>query len=184
MANVVYLLPFHGNRLVEGWQVSGIFTAQSGSPFTVTDGFDQAGVNSNAVTPRPNVVPGCDPYINKREDSPSGIVEPLWLNTNCYEIEAPGTLGDGTRNSLVGPRFINMDFALLKNTRITERLQAQFRAEFFNIANRTDFLNPLGALFTGPSATGGGIASPTAPFLSATLPNTQREIQFGLKLLF
>ena len=184
VANVVYLLPFRGNRLVEGWQVSGIFTAQSGAPFTVTDGFDQAGINSNAVNPRPNAVPGCDPYIEKRTASPSGIVEPLWFNTNCFAIEPAGTLGDLGRNTLVGPRFINLDFALLKNTKITERLQAQFRAEFFNIANRTDFLNPLGSLFSGSSATGGGVAVPTAPYLSATLPNTQREIQFGLKLLF
>jgi hypothetical protein len=184
VANVVYLLPFHGNRFVEGWQVSGIFTAQSGSPFTVTDGFDQAGVNSNAVTPRPNVVPGCDPYIEKRVASPSGIAEPLWFNTNCYAIETAGTLGDLGRNTLVGPRFINLDFVLLKNTKITERLQAQFRAEFFNIANRTDFANPLAGLFTGSSSTGGGIPSPTAAFLGATLPNTQREIQFGLKLIF
>jgi Carboxypeptidase regulatory-like domain len=202
VANVVYLLPFHGNRLVEGWQVSGIFTAQSGSPFTVTDGFDQAGVNSNAVTPRPNVVPGCDPYIEKRASSPSGIVEPLWFNTDCFSIETAGTVGDLGRNTLVGPRFINFDFALLKNTKITERLQVQFRAEFFNIANRTDFANPLGGLFTGscqvaglmpadqatcsgPNVGGGGGApSPTAPFLGATLPNTQREIQFGLKFLF
>jgi hypothetical protein len=200
VANVVYAFPFRGNRLVEGWQVSGIFTAQSGSPITVNDGFDQAGINSNAAIPRPNAVPGCDPYIEKRVASPSGIVEPLWFNTDCYSLETAGTLGNLGRNSLVGPRFINLDFALLKNTKITERLQAQFRAEFFNIANRTDFLNPLGTLFTGSCevgvtpgcvgpigaglGAGGGTPSPTAPYLGATLPNTQREIQFGLKLLF
>ncbi|HXQ27021.1 MAG TPA: carboxypeptidase regulatory-like domain-containing protein [Candidatus Acidoferrales bacterium] len=185
VANVIYLLPFHGNRLIEGWQVSGIFTAQTGSPFTVTDGFDQAGVNSNAATPRPNVVPGCNPYIGKRElNIAAGLVEPLWFNTNCFAIETAGTLGNLGRNTLVGPRFINMDFALLKNTKITERLQAQFRAEFFNIANRTDFLPPLGGLFTGSNTTGGGNVNPNAPFLGETLPNTQREIQFALKLLF
>jgi hypothetical protein len=184
VANVVYALPFRGNRLVEGWQVSGIFTAQSGSAFTVNDGFDQAGISSNAAIPRPNVVPGCDPYIEKKEVSPSGIAEPLWFNTSCYAIETAGTLGNLGRNTLVGPRLINLDFALLKNTKITERLGAQFRAEFFNIANRTDFGLPVGGLFTGSSATGGGVPAPTAGYISATLPSSQREIQFGLKLIF
>jgi hypothetical protein len=184
VANVVYALPFQGNRLVSGWQLSGIFTAQTGSPFTVNDGFDQAGINSNAVNPRPNVVPGCNPYIEKKEASPSGLVEPLWFNTSCFAIETAGTLGDSKRNSLIGPRLINLDFALLKNTKITEGLSAQFRAEFFNIANRTDFIPPLGTLFTGSSVGGGGVPNPTAPFLGATIPNSQREIQFALKLIF
>jgi hypothetical protein len=198
VANVVYLLPFHGNRLVEGWQVSGIFTAQSGSHYTVTDGFDQTGLNDNAQAPRPNAVAGCDPYINKMETSPSGIVEPLFFNTSCYTLQTAGTLGDLGRNTLVGPRYINLDFALLKNTKITERVQTQFRAEFFNIANRTDFTAPNSALFSGSCAVGPGcIGPPGAPALSgggtptvgvgfsgATLPSSQREIQFGLKLIF
>ncbi len=202
VANVVYALPFRGNRLIEGWQVSGIFTAQSGSPFTVTDGFDQSGINSNAAIPRPNVISGCDPYIEKKEVSPSGIVEPLWFNTSCYAIETAGTLGDLGRNTLVGPRYINFDFALLKNTKITERLQAQFRAEFFNIANHTDFFGPVGGLFTGSCQVagltpadqalcsgsnvggGGGTPAPTAGFIGGTIPNSQRQIQFAVKLLF
>ena len=109
-----------------------------------------------------------------------------------------GTLGDSRQNSLVGPRFINVDFALLKNTKITERLQAQFRAEFFNIANRTDFLAPNGSLFSGACAVGAAFCVPAAGggdggtllpsstygFIAATVPNSQREIQFGLKLIF
>jgi hypothetical protein len=185
VANVVYALPFRGNRLVEGWQVSGIFTAQSGSPFTVNDGFDQAGVDSNAAIPRPNAVPGCDPYIEKRELSPSGLVEPLWFNTACYSLEPAGTLGNVLRNSLVGPRLVNLDFALLKNTKITEGLQAQFRAEFFNIANRTDFLPPAAGLFGGSNGAGGGTPASLPPgFIGGTVPNSQREIQFALKLVF
>jgi Carboxypeptidase regulatory-like domain/TonB-dependent Receptor Plug Domain len=203
VANIVYTFPFHGNRLIEGWQMSGIFTAQSGSHFTVTDGFDQTGLNDNAQTPRPDSVPGCDPYIEKKEKSPSGIVEPLWFNTSCYTLQPAGTLGDLGRNTLTGPRFINLDFALLKNTKITERLQAQFRAEFFNIANRTDFGPPNAGLFSGSCTVGltpgcvapvgdnvfgagGGTPETSLPpgFIGMTLPNTQRQIQFGLKLVF
>ena len=208
VASVIYTLPFHGNRLVEGWQLSGIFTAQSGSPFSISDGFDQAAVDNNAQDTRPNVIPGCDPYFGQRVLGPTGIVEPEWLNTSdsnaandsCFTLEPVGALGDAGRNTLLGPRFINLDFALLKNTKITERLQAQFRAEFFNLPNRTDFVAPNASLFTGLtgscaagsptclSAIGGGDAGSTLGstygFIAATIPNSQREIQFALKLIF
>jgi hypothetical protein len=200
VGNVIYQLPFRGNRLVEGWQVSGIFTAQTGSPFNVLDGFDQAGLDNNVADTRPDVIPGCNPYVERRALGPTGIVEPQWINSSCYTLQPAGTLGNARQNQLFGPRLINLDFALLKNTKITERLQAQFRAEFFNIANRTDFLAPNGSLFTGAAspvgcapplcalATGGGdggsLAGTTFGFIAATAPNTQREIQFGLKLIF
>jgi hypothetical protein len=201
VANIIYAFLFRGNRLVEGWQVSGIFTAQDGQHYTVTDGFDQTGLNDNAQTPRPDQVPGCNPYLNERELAPDGIVEPLLLNAACYTLQPAGTLGYLKRNTLTGPRFINLDFALLKNTKITERLQAQFRAEFFNIANRTAFLAPDAALFSGSCmigplnpgcvappgvGAGGGGGTPTVGlgFSGATTPNSQREIQFALKLTF
>jgi hypothetical protein len=201
VANVIYQLPFHGNRLVEGWQMSGIFTAQSGLPFSISDGFDQAGLFNNAQSTRPNAIPGCNPYVrNTRKPSPTtGIVEPVWLNSSCFALQPVGTLGNAGRNTLVGPRNINLDFALLKNTRITERLQAQFRAEFFNIANRTDFLGPNASLFTGVCGTpgsptcvaaiGGGDGGTNLPtntygYISGTRLNSQREIQFAVKLIF
>ena len=198
VGNVIYQLPFRGNRFVEGWQVSGIFTAQTGAPFSVLDGFDQAALDNNVADTRPNVIPGCNPYVEKRVLGPTGIVEPQWINRSCFALQPAGTLGDGRQNSLVGPRFINLDFALLKNTKITERLQAQFRAEFFNIANRTAFMAPnntlysgacaVGAAFCVPAAGGGDggtlLPSSTYGFIAATVPNSQREIQFGLKLIF
>ncbi|MGO9590115.1 MAG: carboxypeptidase regulatory-like domain-containing protein [Candidatus Acidiferrales bacterium] len=187
VANVIYQLPFHGNRLIEGWQVSGIFTAQSGSPFSISDGFDQAGLDNNVASTRPNVVPGCNPYIRKLTLNPfTHIVEPEWLNPvdTCYTLEPAGTLGDAGRNTLVGPRNINLDFALLKNTKITERLQAQFRAEFFNIANRTDFVAPNASLYSSAGPTDAGSATLGYGFIGGTAPNSQREIQFAIKLLF
>ena len=199
-ANVIYQLPFRGNRLVEGWQLSGIFTGQSGSPFSISDGFDQAGLFNNVAATRPIVSSGCNPYVKKRGVQPgSGITEPQWINRGCFTLERVGTMGDARRDTLVGPRLINLDFALLKYTKITERLQAQFRAEFFNIANRTDFVLPNGSLYSGVCAAGsspfcvraqggvdGGTALPTSTYgwIGATVPNSQREIQFALKLLF
>jgi hypothetical protein len=113
-------------------------------------------------------------------------VEPEWLNpaSTCFTLQPAGTLGNARRDTLIGPRFVNVDFALLKNTKITERLQAQFRAEFFNLANRSDFLAPNASLFSGPGATDLGALNPAYGFIAATVPNSQREIQFGLKLIF
>ncbi len=187
VANVIYQLPFHGNRLIEGWQVSGIFTAQSGSPFSISDGFDQAGLDNNVASTRPDVTPGCNPYVRKLTVNPfTNIVEPEWLNPvdTCYTLEPAGTLGNAGRNTLVGPRNINLDFALLKNTKITERLQAQFRAEFFNIANRTDFIAPNASLYSAAGGADTGSPTPGYGFIDATVPNSQREIQFAIKLLF
>jgi hypothetical protein len=185
VGNVIYQLPFRGNRLVEGWQVSGIFTMQSGSPFSILDGFDQAGLDNNVADTRPNAVSGCNPYERKRAAF-GPIVEPEWLNpaSTCFTLQPAGTLGNARRDTLIGPRFVNVDFALLKNTKITERLQAQFRAEFFNLANRSDFLAPNASLFSGPGATDLGALNPAYGFIAATVPNSQREIQFGLKLIF
>jgi len=200
VANVIYQLPFHGNRLVEGWQLSGIFTGQSGLPFSISGGFDQAGLFNNAQSTRPDAIPGCNPYVkNTRAPSPTtGVLSPVWINSSCFALQPAGTLGNAGRNTLVGPRNINLDFALLKNTRITERLSAQFRAEFFNIANRTDFLAPNASLYTGvctagspfcvaaPSGGDGGTNLPTNTygFISGTRLNSQREIQFAVKLIF
>lgn len=185
VANVIYTLPFRGNRLVEGWQLSGIFTAQTGGPLSISDGFDQAGLSNNAQSTRPDVVPGCDPYVEKREPFPgSPIAEPQWINSSCFTLQPVGTLGDARRNSLIGPHFLNLDFALLKNTKITERVSAQFRAEFFNIANRTDFGLTNTDLYTAAGAADTGVPNPTYGFIGATIPNSQREIQFALKLIF
>jgi Carboxypeptidase regulatory-like domain len=190
VANVIYQLPFHGNRLVEGWQLSGIFTLRGGVPFSVFDGFDQAGLFNNVADTRPDVTAGCNPYVKKRALGPGvPYIEPQWINNSCFALEPVGTLGNEKRDTFVGPRLINLDFALVKNTKITERLQAQFRAEFFNIANRTDFafLNDTLSVPVVLGLPGGadvGIPSPTYGWITATAPNSQREIQFALKLLF
>jgi Carboxypeptidase regulatory-like domain len=190
VANVVYTLPFKGNRLVEGWQLSGIFTAQSGMPFSISDGFDQAGLFNNVASTRPDVTPGCDPYVKKRAIGPGvPYIEPQWINGSCFSLEPVGTLGNAGRNTLVGPRNINLDFALHKDTRINERFSTEFRAEFFNIANRTDFALPNASLYI-PAALGlpggadTGIPSATYGWMTATVPNSQREIQFALELIF
>jgi hypothetical protein len=70
-----------------------------------------------------------------------------------------------------------MDISLFKNTRVTERLNLQFRAECFNLLNHANFAAPNAIVFSS------GTISPTAGLITATA-STSRQIQFGLKLTF
>ena len=113
-----------------------------------------------------------------------------WFNPNAFAVPAPGTFGDAGRNILSGPDFAEFDFAVIKNTKITERTALEFRAEFFNIFNHPNFAVPTNTI--GPNGAGGNgdaiFLGPTAP------PETQgqifstvsssRQIQFGLRLSF
>ena len=76
--NGLYQLPFHGNRFVEGWQISGLLTANSGLPFNIADGYDEAtGGGVVALTPRPNYVSGCQVQVGQGERMvQSGLLHP------------------------------------------------------------------------------------------------------------
>jgi outer membrane receptor protein involved in Fe transport len=171
--NALYALPFHGGRAVSGWRLSGIQNVNSGSPVYINDGFDNAGLQNS--DPRPNLLPNCT-LLQKRVTQ--------WYNPNCLQIAPPGTLGDLSRNVLSGPGYVDTDFAVLKDTKITEGINTQFRAEFFNIFNHPNFSQPSGAAFTQVPGSGGGNISPTAGVISSTGSNAPRQIQFALKILF
>jgi hypothetical protein len=170
--NGVVALPFHGNRFVEGWQISGILSTYGGIPLNVNTGFDRAGFSSGN-TPRPNYIAGCDVYQGARTVS-------HWYNPACFSLQPVGTFGNTGRNTLRGPGFFDTDISLSKDTRITEQFRLQFRAEFFNIFNHENFGNPNNNIF---SASGNFNAS--AGTITASNPGTTpRQIQFGLKLTF
>jgi hypothetical protein len=186
--NSLVALPFHGNRLIEGWQLSGILAANTGLPFNVTDGVDQS--NQINGVPRPDYAP------NNPAVTVGGISYPacnnhpiigtvaMWFNPNCFSQEAFGTLGNFSREGLYGPSLVNLDAALLKSTRIRENVNLQFRAELFNILNHTNLSYPAAAVFTGtpgPTATLG--RSSTAGQIT-TYAAPSREIQLGLKMIF
>jgi hypothetical protein len=84
------------------------------------------------------------------------------------------------RNALTGPGFNNIDFSVLKNTKITETLRAQFRAEVFDIFNHANFGNP-GLTATPGSTTFGVIQNTRFPTGES---GSSRQMQFTLKLLF
>lgn len=193
VANAVYDLPFRGNKLLSGWQVSGIVTYESGFPFTVVDGFDRAGLTavSGGATPgeRPNLVPGCS------NNPVQGLVS-QWYNPSCFALQPVGTLGNLGRDTLTGPDFTNLDLALMKTTPIrgaSEKFSLQFRAEIFDILNHPNFNLPNQNLFAtctiSPSCPLGYASNNIAGQIISTVGNevvggAQRVIQFGLKLLF
>ena len=183
--NGLIALPFHGNRLVEGWQISGILSTYSGVPFNVFTGFDRSGFTSGN-DPRPDYSPNnpaktvngiAYPACNNQ---PIADAFPLWFNPNCYSLQPVGTFGNTGRNSLRGPTFFNTDISLSKDTQLSEQFRLQFRAEFFNIFNHENFALPNSNVFSAS-----GAINASAGRIIGTNPGaTPRQIQFGLKLNF
>ena len=187
--NGLYALPFKGNRLVEGWQFSGILSATSGLVYNIADGYDEAygGNNPNNLTPRPNYVAGCDIQ--------QGASVNQWFNPACFTLQAPGTFGNLGRNTGRGPNMVNADIAFLKDTKLSERYNLQFRAELFNIANHPNYALPSAGLgggaqlfVSGGSVSGNNLATYTGRVGNASqitsLAGSPRQIQFALKLTF
>jgi hypothetical protein len=165
-----YELPFKGNRLVSGWQLGLVTQAQSGSPLSPSLAIGPGpGIS---LTVRPDVTGAISTTGNPAQwfANKAVFVSPCVAGV-CH----PGNLG---RDAITGPNFLNTDFSVTKNTKITEKLNLQFRGEMFDIFNHPNFGNP-GLTTTGSSF--GRITStrfPTGDFGSS------RQIQFALKLLF
>ncbi|NYF77738.1 TonB-dependent receptor [Granulicella arctica] len=171
------------NRAVSGWTLSSIATLQSGFPFSPQLGYNPTGSGDTRNPVRPSVNPN---YTGKRYPR----TPTKWFDSTAFIAPAYGTLGNLGRDTLVGPGVANLDLSLAKSTQVTERVRAQFRAEFFNALNHTNFATPNEVVFSsGPTQgttanqTAVAVASPTAGVITATSTNS-RQIQFGLKLLF
>lgn len=181
-ANGLYALPFKGNRLVEGWQIATILGIHSGLPLNIYNGtnFNDPAQLGTQWGSRANYTfaPGCHPNRLLKTRTSSGAIQ--WFDPACYEAQAPGFLGNVVRDSVPGPSTISADLSVTKNTKITERLNAQFRVECFNCINHFNVggtgAGVLGAINT---PTGAGITN-----LSQSPVITPRQIQFALKLDF
>jgi hypothetical protein len=197
--NLSYLLPLgqgkpilgdaHGvsGVLVSGWQLNTIVTLLTGYPMTVTAGPNQSGDGDLQGADRPSVAPGfSNNPINGVSAGCGGGIIPAgqklqtptrWFDPCAFVLSAPGTFGSEGRNTIFGPGLATLDFSLFKNFKVSERVGLQFRAEFFNSLNHSNFGIPATGIFAGGTyASSAGVISGTA--------TTSRQIQFGLKLNF
>jgi hypothetical protein len=168
-----WLLPFErlvssgwGKKLLGGWSLSGITNFATGLPISLSENDDQSLIGANAVgVDVPNYTPG---HIlgdtNPRHQNP-------YFNTGLFTQELLGVLGNSRRRFFHGPGLNNFDMALLKDTKITESKDLQFRAEAFNIFNHAQFQNPSGD-FNSSS------------FGLVTQARAARIMQIGVKFLF
>jgi len=167
-------------ELLGGWNVSGIATLQSGFPFSPQLGYNPTGNGDSRNPARPQLNPDFSGSLYPRTAN-------QWFNPNAFTAPYPGTFGNASRDSLTGPGLTDVDLSFAKNTTIHERLRTQFRAEYFNILNHTNFTTPNAVVFsTGPTPAKTSTAaalSPTAGVMTATA-TTSRQLQFALKFLF
>jgi len=203
-----------GNTALGGWELGGIFTVNSGVPTTPIIADDPMGLGNSGADQfgLPNIVAGCNPINSNWKQN-----NLTYINVNCYTLPtAPASmagvcggfpkaagpapagqvycsnlLGNATRNSIYGPRLVNLDFSILKNfpvKRISEVFNIQFRAEMFNILNRVSFVPPQplsgdgnSAIFQETGAPTGGSVGQLQEYATGT---PSREVQFALKFVW
>lgn len=198
--NSIYELPFgrgkhflgnaNGfvNQVIGGWQVANIISISSGNWYTVLDSngnFANADGGAGGVSQRPDVVgdwnrPG-PIAANPSCVAPTKIHTPsAWFNTCAFVDPALGSFGDVGRNTVEAPGYRTWDFSAFKFFKTSERTQLEFRAEFFNLLNHTNFLFANSGPQNGNNATILG----TSQFGSLTAARAPRQIQFALKFSF
>ena len=157
-------------KLIGGWQINGIATLLSGFPFTPQIGANRSGDGDTRNPDRPSLDPTFTGPVLLRKQT-------QWFNPKAFVLPTAGTYGNLGRGTFNGPGLAELDVSAFKNTAITERLALQFRAEFFNLLNRTNFGTPNPIVFSGTNfSSSAGLITTTA--------TTSRQIQFGLKLIF
>ena len=171
------------NWLAGGWQLGEILKVSSGLPFTplISTSGDPLGTKIASFPfdePDRLNLPQCNNPVNSGNPN-------HYINLSCFVAPVPATrLGNAGRNIAIGPGLFDLDQAFYKSTRLhwfSEDLRLQFRAELFNILNRTNFSPPnstnvsLFNLNLTPILSAGALTS------TAT---TSRQIQFALKFIW
>jgi outer membrane receptor protein involved in Fe transport len=159
-----------GKALLAGWQVNGIASVASGSPFTVLVGFDNANVRSRTFSQRPSLVPGAS--NNPVLGGPDLYFDPL-----AFQLAEPGFLGDVGRNTVIAPGLALLDMSLVKSFAMGGERRMEFRIEGFNILNRANFGRPSAQVFDA-----GGRVGDAGRITNTT--TAARQVQLGLKFLF
>jgi Carboxypeptidase regulatory-like domain/TonB dependent receptor-like, beta-barrel len=174
--SVIYELPFgRGKRwggdvsrwvdyAIGGWQFNAIYALEGGTPFSITASGNPSSTRADLVG-KPVIHPGS--ITNYVE--PGAFAVPATNGSGVYL--APGTSG---RDMIRGPGFSNMDFALLKNFPITERVRGQFRVQAYNLTNTPHFANPFNT-----NLKDGHIGQ-----INSVLTSSWRQVELALRLTF
>jgi outer membrane receptor protein involved in Fe transport len=161
----IYELPFHGNQLVEGWQLSSIVQSQSGNPVNIV--INNTGFTGINNTVRPDV---------------TGPIEILgtpnrWFDTSPFVVPV-GRFGSLGRNVVIGPGFNNTDFSVIKRTKLTESQLIEFRWEVFDVFNHANFGQPGRVVGTA------NFGQITNTRFGTGDSGSSRQMQFALKYKF
>ncbi len=162
------------NQIVGGWQIASIVTISTGNWYTVLDGngnFANSDGGAGGVSQRPDQVG--DPHARP-------CITGTFFNTCAYADPSPGSFGNVGRNTIQGPGNRVWDFSLFKFFKLTERSNLEFRAEFFNLLNHTNFL------FAKPGPQNGNPATVLGDphFGLLTASRDPRQIQLAMKFSF
>ena len=185
-----------------GWQVAGVTTVHSGEAFDALLNFDPT--NTGAFPPRPDIihnpkdfsfdipgqqalaVTGCNPghqTLNCWFNQAAFTLPRHAIDPTTGQVQNATVFGDAGRAILRGPDLVNFDFSAYKTFQLSERFGLVFRAEFFNIFNHPNFNLPN--VGSGGGSSGAGFTNaPGGAAITQTIPDAQREIQFGVKLQF
>ena len=152
------------SHVIGGWQVTGIYQWQSGQPYTITSGVDNAGwgLGDNRAIRTGQAARSA----RRAPTRPSGSTRPRLPSTRTGRSATP------CRGEFFGPNRSTVDLGLFKRFSFSDDVNLQFRAEFFNLFNTVNFNNPNTTVNT--AATFGRITAAQDP----------RIMQFGLKFLF
>jgi len=193
IANAIYNFPGNpNNRLLGGWEIAPIVSLQSGNPFSIVDSSSAINGVSNTIT-----VNSSAPVQISGNPLAQWIANPgvLSLPSNSF--------GNTGRNEFVGPSFMNMDLALAKNTKLTERVNLQLRVDAFDLFNHPNYGQPgssggflsasltpcqAGATSAATCTNGGNQFSTFAVPSSTRFPTgdfgSSRQLQLAMKLSF
>lgn len=150
-----------GNRILGGWEFSGILIAETGTPLNF-------GCNCPFNTPGNHQSPNVTGPITE----PKGVDTQLWFNTSNFSQPDASTFGNVGPYDISGPNLFNLDAALFRRIQMTERFKLEFRTEWFSATNSPQFSNP-------------GTTFGSSTFGKVTGTNGgARVIDFGAKLIF
>jgi hypothetical protein len=166
----------HFKPISNGWQLNSFLSFHKGQPFSVFSSSDTTGQGEGVQ--RANVIG--NPYAGASHAFSKNGVQ--WVNPAAFTDPAAGTYGNSPRNGYYGPGFADVDFSVVKNTKIGERINTQFRIEMFNLFNHINLAPPSGSLGGGFGVTSDTIGDYNgAPGIG---PGEAFNLQLGLKIIF